>query len=72
MHKPTQKPTLNMEGEVKEGGRHVLDAEWVRPVLASIGLIMVLGAFELLSVLIAARWDADENIDWQVEAKRAA
>ncbi len=49
-----------------------MDAEWVWPVLASIGLIMVLGAFELLSVLIAAKWDADESIDWQVELKRAA
>ncbi len=49
-----------------------MDAESVWPVLASIGLIMVLGAFELLSVLIAARWDADKSIDWQVEPKRAA
>ncbi len=50
----------------------MLDAEWVWPVLASIGLIVVLGAFELLSVLIAARWDADETRDWPVEPKRAA
>lgn len=49
-----------------------MDAEWVWPVLASIGLIMVLGAFELLSVLIAARWDVGETIDWLVEPKRAA
>ncbi len=49
-----------------------MDAESVWPVLASIGLMMILGAFELLSVLIAARWDADESIDWQVAPKRAA
>ncbi len=49
-----------------------MDADSVWPVLASLGLIMVLGAFELLSVLIAARWDVGETIDWQVEPKRAA
>jgi hypothetical protein len=50
----------------------MFDAEWVWPVLAIIGLIMILGAFELLSILLAARWDADESIDWQDELKRAA
>ena len=50
----------------------MFDEEWVWPVLASVGLIMVLGAFELLSILIAARWDADESIDWQDEPNRAA
>ena len=46
--------------------------EWVWPVLAIIGLIVVLTAFELLSILIADRWDAHESTDWQVEARRAA
>ncbi len=50
----------------------MLDAEWVWPVLAIIGLIMILGAFELLSILLAARWDVGESIDWQDEPKRAA
>jgi hypothetical protein len=46
--------------------------EWVWPILAIIGLIVVLTAFELLSILIADRWDADETRDRRVEPKRAA
>jgi hypothetical protein len=45
----------------------MFDAGWIWPVLASIGLIVVLGAFELLSILIAAKWDTDETGDWPVE-----
>ena len=37
--------------------------EWVWAVPAIIGLIVVLTAFELLSILIAGRWDADESLD---------
>ncbi len=46
--------------------------EWVWLVLAIIGLFVILTTFELLSILIAARWDADQSIDWQVGPKRAA
>ena len=63
-----------MEHEVKGkgGGEHMLDLDWVWPVLASIGLIVVLAAFEFLSIVIAAKWDTDETSDWPVEPKRAA
>ncbi len=46
--------------------------EWVWPVIISIGLIVVLAAFELLSVAITAIGDTGESIDRGVESKRAA
>jgi hypothetical protein len=47
-------------------------AEWVWPVLAGIGLIVILAAFELLSVAIAGMGEPVETAGRSVEAKRAA
>jgi hypothetical protein len=47
-------------------------AEWVRPILTGIGLIVILAAFELLSVAMTAMGDTGESIDPIVEPNRAA
>jgi hypothetical protein len=47
-------------------------AEWVWPVLASLAVILVFGALELLSTVVTLTGDSGESVDPLVDRKRAA
>jgi hypothetical protein len=56
----------------KKEGAQMFGAGWAWPVLTGIGLIVILAALELMSVVIAAMGEPVETPDRSVEAKRAA
>src|SRR6516162_9131546 len=70
--RPLERTLDKGEGRTERRGAQMFGAGWVWPVLAGIGLIVVLAALELLSVAIATIGETGEAIDRSVETKRAA